>query len=106
MIRVSLTEDEARKKGLELDVASVPLRNSGRFLAENGPTAPGACKVIAEKGTGRLLGVQMYGAGVGEMIWGAAALIEAELRVKEARELIFPHPTVGEVIRDALWEIQ
>ena len=38
------------------------------------------------------------------VVQGAAALIEAELRVKEAREIIFPHPTVGEVIRDALWE--
>lgn len=102
---VGLTEDEAKKKGLDIEVAGVPLRNSGRFLAENGPTAPGAVKVIAEKGTGRILGIQMYGAGVGEMIWGGAALIEAELRVKEARELIFPHPTVGEIIRDALWEL-
>ncbi len=102
---VGLTEDEAKKQGKDVMVASVPLRNSGRFLAENGATAPGSVKVIAEKGSGFILGIQMYGAGVGEMIWGGAALIEAELRVKEARELIFPHPTVGEMIRDALWEL-
>jgi len=102
---VGLTEDEAKKQGREVECVTVPLRNSGRFLAENGPTAPGAVKVIAEKGTGLLLGIQMYGAGVGEMIWGGAALIEAELRVKEAREIVFPHPTVGEMIRDALWEL-
>lgn len=102
---VGLTEDEAKKQGRDVECATVPLRNSGRFLAENGPTAPGAVKVIAEKGTGLILGIQMYGAGVGEMIWGGAALIEAELRVKEAREIVFPHPTVGEMIRDALWEL-
>jgi dihydrolipoamide dehydrogenase len=102
---VGLTEDEAKKKGLNLACATVPLRNSGRFLAENGATAPGAVKVITDKDTGLILGVQMYGAGVGEMIWGAAVLIEAELRVKEAREVVFPHPTVGEMIRDALWEL-
>jgi len=102
---VGLTEDEAKKKGLNLACATVPLRNSGRFLAENGTTAPGAVKVITDKDSGLILGVQMYGAGVGEMIWGAGALIEAELRVKEARELVFPHPTVGEMIRDALWEL-
>jgi dihydrolipoamide dehydrogenase len=102
---VGLTEDEARKKGIEVATSSAPLRNAGRYLAENGSTAPGAVKVIAEKGTGRLIGVQMYGVGVGEMIWGAAALIEAEFRVKEARELVFPHPTVGEILRDALWEL-
>lgn len=102
---VGLTEDEAQKKGFPLACATVPLRNSGRFLAENGATAPGAVKVITHRDSGLILGVQMYGAGVGEMIWGAAALIEAELRVKEAREVIFPHPTVGEMIRDALWEL-
>jgi dihydrolipoamide dehydrogenase len=102
---VGLTEDEAKKKGLNLACATVSLRNSGRFLAENGANAPGAVKVITDKDSGLILGVQMYGAGVGEMIWGAAVLIEAELRVKEAREIIFPHPTVGEMIRDALWEL-
>lgn len=101
---VGLTEDEAKKQGKNTDVRQIPLRNSGRYLAENGASAPGAVKVIVDKDSGLILGVQMFGAGVGEMVWGAAALIEAELRVKEAREIIFPHPTVGEVIRDALWE--
>jgi len=102
---VGLTEDEAKKQGRKIVTASVPLRNSGRFLAENGATAPGAVKVVAEADSGLVLGIHLYGAGVSEMIWGAAAIIEAELRVKEAREIVFPHPTVGEVIRDALWEL-
>lgn len=102
---VGLTEDEARKAGKQVVTATVPLRNSGRFLAENGPSAPGAVKVIADAESNLVLGIQMYGAGVSEMIWGGAAIIEAELRVKEAREIIFPHPTVGEMIRDALWEL-
>ena len=100
-----MTEDDAKKKGLNLACATVPLRNSGRFLAENGANAPGAVKVITDQDSGLILGVQMYGAGMGEMIWGAAALIEAELRVKDAREIVFPHPTVGETIRDAPWEL-
>lgn len=103
---VGLTEDQARRQGRDVRTASVPLRNSGRYLAENGASGPGAVKVVADEADGRILGVHLYGAGVGEMIWGAAALIEAELRVKEARELIFPHPTVGEMIRDALWELE
>ena len=40
------------------------------------------------------------------MIWGAAALIEQELSAAEAREIIFPHPTVCEAIRDALVELE
>jgi dihydrolipoamide dehydrogenase len=102
---VGLTEDEAKKQGKNVVTATVALRNMGRYLAENGPTGPGATKVIVDKDTDRILGIHMYGAGVGEMIWGGAALIELELRVHEARELIFPHPTTGESIRDALWEL-
>ena len=102
---MGLTEDEAKKQGKNVVTATVALRNMGRYLAENGPTGPGATKVIVDKDTDRILGIHMYGAGVGEMIWGGAALIELELRVHEARELIFPHPTTGESIRDALWEL-
>jgi len=40
------------------------------------------------------------------MIWGAAVLIEQELRVSEAREIIFPHPSVCEAIRDAIFELE
>lgn len=102
---VGMTEEDAKKAGRNYVTSSVPLRNSGRFLAENGSSAPGAVKVIACKDSGLVLGIHMYGAGVSEMIWGGAAIIESELRVKEAREIVFPHPTVGEVIRDALWEL-
>ena len=31
-------------------------------------------------------------------------MIEAELRVQDIQEIIFPHPTAGEVIRDAMFE--
>ena len=40
------------------------------------------------------------------MIYGAAAMIEAEFRVKEIRELVFPHPTVVEVFREAAWHFE
>jgi dihydrolipoamide dehydrogenase len=33
-------------------------------------------------------------------------MIEAELRVKDVKEIVFPHPTVSEIFKDALWEIQ
>ena len=102
---VGLTEAEATAKGHEVATATLPLTMSGRFLAEQGAGGVGKCKVLADKKDGRILGVHMVGAGVSEMIWGAATFIEMEMTVWEAREIIFPHPTVGEVIRDTLWEL-
>jgi dihydrolipoamide dehydrogenase len=103
---VGMTEQEAQAKGIEIKKASLPLKVSGRFCAENGFASQGAVKVIADRATDRILGVHVVGAYASEMIWGAAALIEQELRASDAREIIFPHPTVCESIRDALFELQ
>ena len=103
---VGITEQEAQAKGIAIKKASLPMRVAGRFCAENGFAAPGSVKVIADAADERILGVHLVGSYASEMIWGAAALIERGLRVAEARELIFPHPTVSEAIREALWEIR
>ncbi|AEJ20111.1 dihydrolipoyl dehydrogenase [Gracilinema caldarium] len=100
---VGITEQEAVERGFSITKASLPMRISGRFSAENSFAAPGACKVIADATTGRILGVHAVGAYASEFIWGAAALIEQELRIKDVQELIFPHPTVSEIIREVVW---
>jgi len=82
------------------------MRISGRFAAENSFAAPGSCKVIADAKTGRILGVHAVGAYASEFIWGAGALIEQELRIKDVQELMFPHPTVSELIREVVWTME
>jgi dihydrolipoamide dehydrogenase len=100
-----LTEQEALAQGRKILKAALPMAVSGRFVAENGPKAPGNVKVIADAGDGRILGVHMIGPYASEMIWGAAALIENEMRVADVKELVFPHPSVSEVLRDAVWSL-
>lgn len=99
-----LTEDEALAAGYAADSASLPMIMSGRFVAENGKRAPGSVKVVRDSRTDVVLGVHMFGGICSEIIWGVAEMIEAELRVKDVQEVIFPHPTVSEVIRDAMIE--
>ena len=48
--------------------------------------------------------MHLIGNSSSEIIWGAAALIETELRVEDIRELVFPHPTVSEIIRETIFE--
>jgi dihydrolipoamide dehydrogenase len=102
---VGMTEQEAAAKGIAIRKASVPMRVSGRFIAENTFTGQGAVKVIADAATGCILGVHAVGAYASEFIWGGAALIEQELRIEDVKQIIFPHPTVSELIRDAVWEL-
>jgi dihydrolipoamide dehydrogenase len=103
---VGVTEQEAAARGLAVKKATVSLKASGRFCAENGFAAPGAVKVLADRATDRIVGVHVVGTYASELIWGAAALIEQELRAGDVQEIIFPHPTVCEVVRDAVRELE
>jgi len=103
---VGITEQEAESKGIAILKASLPMRVSGRFVAENTLMGQGAVKVIADANDRRILGVHAVGAYASEFIWGGAALIEQEFRIDEVKQLIFPHPTVCELIRDAVWALE
>ena len=100
---VGKTEEECKEKGIDYEVKKLSMRYSGRFVAEN-DRADGLCKILIDKKRRTVLGVHMIGTYTGEIIWGAAAMIEMQLRVTDARQIIFPHPTVSEIIREVLWE--
>ena len=98
-----LTEEEAKAQGIDYEVKKLSMRYSGRFIAEN-EGGDGICKILVNKKHRNIIGVHMIGNYSSEIIWGAAQMIELELRVKDAKEIIFPHPTVSEIIRETIWE--
>ena len=100
---VGKTEEECKAKGVDYEVRKLPMVYAGRFVAEN-EGMDGLCKVIVDKKRRTVLGVHLIGTYTGEMIWGAAEMIEMQMRVTDARQIIFPHPTVSEIIRETLWE--
>lgn len=102
---VGITEDTAKAQGLDVEVVKLPLKFSGRYLAEN-PDGDGIVKLIVDKKYHRVLGVHMIGNYASEIIYGAAMMIETEMKVEDLREIVFPHPTVAEVIREALFEVK
>jgi len=100
-----LTEKDAAEKGIKVTCASAQMRSNGRFLSEHGKRAGGLCKVVADAETHVILGIHLLGAVSSEIIHSAAAIIESELRVQDVREIIFPHPSVSEIIRDVCFEL-
>ena len=98
---VGLTEEQAREQGVAYECRKLSMRYSARFVAEN--EADGLCKMLIVAQRRTVLGVHMIGAYASEIIWGAAAMIETGLRVEDARKIVFPHPTVSEMIREVLW---
>ncbi len=101
---VGETAETAKTKGLLFEAVTLPMTYSGRYVAEN-ERGEGFIKVLVETGSRKLLGVHMIGAYVSEMIYGASLMLETEMRVEDIQELVFPHPTVSEVIREAMFEI-
>ncbi|MFU8780410.1 MAG: dihydrolipoyl dehydrogenase [Kiritimatiellia bacterium] len=98
---VGLTEAQAQDQGIPVKTAKRPMAASGRFLAENAG-GKGFCKVLVHAQTEALLGVHMIGGACSEMIFGAAAMIETEQRIREIDDIVFPHPTVSELIRETV----
>ena len=102
---VGLTQEQCIEKGIDYEAKQLSMRYSGRFVAEN-EGADGFCKILVDRKRRTILGVHIVGAYAGEIIWGAAQMLELSLRVTDARQIIFPHPTVSEIIREVLWEFE
>ncbi len=98
---VGRTEAQLKEAGIEYRKAQVPAGVSGRFLIENEHGA-GFAKVLVDARYGHLLGAHVLGDESSEFIAAAVAMMEAELTVDAASEIVFPHPTVSEVLREAL----
>jgi dihydrolipoamide dehydrogenase len=94
-----LTEEEAVKRGIRYKKAGLPLAYAGRFIAEN-EGKNGLIKVIAGEKYGEILGVHIIGNPSSELIFGASMAIEMQMRVKDIREIVFPHPTVSEIFKE------
>lgn len=97
---VGKTEEELQACGTPYQVKKIPMAFSGRFVAEN-EMENGVCKLIlAEDGT--LIGAHLLGNPASELIVIAGMAIEKGMKAEEIKSFVFPHPTVGEIIKEAL----
>ncbi len=101
---VGLTAEEAARRGLDVMVAKLPLSYNGRYGAEN-EGGRGICKVVVGKQRRQILGVHIIGGACSEMIFGAAMMVEGKMTVSEIESQVFPHPTVSEIIKDAVRQL-
>jgi len=83
------------------EVHSLPMTFSGRFVAENeGET--GLCKMVVDKKNQTVLGVQMVGNPCSEFIAAASFAVRMGYTLPEFRQVVFPHPTVSEILKEIL----
>ncbi len=101
---VGETEESAKAKNIAYKVAKLPMAYSGRFVAEN-EGGSGICKVLLGEKHGEVIGVHMLGNPCSEIIYGACIAIEQEMTLKEMQEVVFPHPTVSEIIKEVVFSV-
>ncbi|MCD7931361.1 MAG: dihydrolipoyl dehydrogenase [Tannerellaceae bacterium] len=95
---VGQTEEELQAAGIPYRVKKAPMAFSGRFVAEN-ELGNGVCKlIVAEDDT--LLGAHLLGNPASELIVIAGIAIEKGMKLRELQSFIFPHPTVGEILKE------
>lgn len=99
---VGETEESAKSKNIDYKVVKLPMAYAGRFVAEN-EGGSGLCKVLVGEKHGEVIGVHMLGNPVSEIIYGACIAIEQEMTLKEMQEVVFPHPTVSEIIKETVF---
>lgn len=100
---VGYTLNAAKEAGLDAKEIKIPMAYSGRYVAET-EQGVGFVKLVVDSGK-KLLGVHMVGSYASELILSAAIMLGSKMTVEKMKKIVFPHPTVGEVLREGIFQI-
>lgn len=98
---VGQTEEALQAKGIAYRTVKLPMAYSGRFVAEN-EGVNGVCKVLLSEADDTVLGAHVLGNPASEIITLAGMAVEMKLTAAAWKKIVFPHPTVAEIFREAL----
>jgi dihydrolipoamide dehydrogenase len=94
-----LTEGDAKRRGIAVEVARYPWAASGRALTLG--AAEGITKLILEPESHRVLGVGITGTGAGELIAEGMLAIEMGATAEDLKLTIHAHPTLSETVMES-----
>jgi dihydrolipoamide dehydrogenase len=97
---VGLTEAKAKEAGHTVKVGRFPFIGNGKAIALG--EQEGMVKTVFDAKTGELLGAHMIGAEVTELIQGYVVGRTLETTEAELMETVFPHPTLSEMMHEAV----
>ena len=99
---VGLSQEQAEEAGIPYTIKKVSINFSGRHVAENG-ISNGICNIIIDTEKNVIVGAALMSSYASEYIYSLALMIENKIPIERIQRTIFPHPTVCEVIREALF---
>lgn len=101
---VGHSKEGAEKLGMTVKEVRLPMSYAGRYLAES-EGGKGFIKLVVDTDRNRLVGCHMVGSYASEIIMTATMMVDTELNPERLKKLVFPHPTVAEIIREAIFHI-
>ncbi len=101
---IGYTKETAKEAGLDMTEKTITMNFAGRYMAEN-ERGEGIVKIIVDNQKNTLIGVHMIGNYSSEIIISAGIMIEKQMSIDEIKKFVFPHPTVSEVIREAIFQL-
>jgi len=96
---MGLTEEEAKKQGIEYEKGVFPWAASGRAISIG--RTEGLTKVLLDPKTKQLLGAGMVGPSAGELIAEAVLALEMGADIEDIALTVHPHPTLSETLNFA-----
>lgn len=99
-----MKEREAETAGYQVMTARAPFSASGRALTTR--ETGGFVKAVVETGTGVILGVQIVGSHASDLISEVALALEMGALAEDLAFTVHPHPTLPEMIMEAMGAIQ
>ena len=95
---VGITSQDAKER-TDISVSTFPAAANGKSLADG--NEEGFVKLIAQKGTKKLLGAHLFCRHATEMIAGLSTLVNEGATAEHILKTIYPHPTVNEMVYEA-----
>jgi dihydrolipoamide dehydrogenase len=100
---VGYSEEDAKANNIDYQVSKATYKNNGKALTQD--QTEGFVKLIKDKKTNKIIGAALIGADASTLISALTIAIEKGVTDEELREIIFAHPTTGEVIHEAAFAL-
>ncbi len=101
---VGKTKEELDTGGCAYLEVEIPMGWSGRYQAET-ERGTGLCRLLLDKESKELLGCHLLTPYASEMILAFGIMIEQKMTVDAMKRTVFPHPTICEIVREALFQL-
>lgn len=103
---IGITKERAKEQNIDFEVKEVKklsMAQSGRYIVEENDYV-GVLEFILNKDNQEIIGISIVGNYASEIINIASVFVGKRFSAEQIRDVVFSHPTVGEVIKDLLFD--